>query len=287
MRLNGSMERYVWSFDDKVLTEVDKIRIKKGDVVRFNLINETMMHHPIHLHGHFFRVLNGEHDYAPLKHTVNVPPMDKVIIEFAADHDKDWLFHCHNLYHMTSGMARVVSYMSAGEDDYRNSEFYRYHLNNGDPWYGFADTALQSNMLVGRLWAYNRHNGLELEYDYNYRDEYKLEVIGERRLTRFFSLYAGAEFERDDAAAKERAIVGAHYTLPLLVDAALQVDSAGHVHLALESALRLTDRLQFAWNWNTKAEYRGQFSYEISKQLAVTSGYDSGFEFGAGLEFRY
>ena len=86
------MERYTWSFDDKTLTEVDKIRIKKGEVVRFRLINETMMHHPIHLHGHFFRVLNGENDYAPLKHTVNVPALDTVIIEFAGRPGKGLVF---------------------------------------------------------------------------------------------------------------------------------------------------------------------------------------------------
>ncbi len=287
LRLTGSMDRYTWSFDDKTLTEVDKIRIKKGEVVRFKLINETMMHHPIHLHGHFFRVLNGEHDYAPLKHTVNVPPLDTVIIEFAADEEKDWFFHCHNLYHMKSGMARVVSYLPAGEDDYRNSRYYRYQVKNDDPWYHFADTSFQSQMMAGRLWAYNRRNGVEVAYDYDYDAEYDVEVSYQRQITRFFSLYAGANFERDDTGTDDLVVAGVNYTLPLLIDSELRIDSDGHFRLELESALQLTDRLRFNWNWNTDAEYRVRFSYEINKKMAITAGYDSDFKSGAGFEYRY
>ena len=287
LRLTGSMERYTWSFDNKTLTEVDKIRIKKGEVVRFNLINETMMHHPIHLHGHFFRVLNGQGDYAPLKHTVNVPPMDTVTIEFAADEEKDWFFHCHNLYHMKSGMARVVSYLPAGQDDYRNSDFYRYHLKNGDPWYYFADMSFLSQMAAGRLWAYNTYNGFELEYDYDYGDEYDVDVTYQRQFTRFFALYAGAGFERDETHTENVMIAGAHYTLPLLIDAELRADSTGHLRLELESALQLTDRATFNWNWDTDNEYRVLLNYEINKQAVLTGGYDSDFKLGAGFEYRY
>ena len=287
LRLTGSMERYTWSFDDKTLTEVDKIRIKKGEVVRFRLINETMMHHPIHLHGHFFRVLNGEHDYAPLKHTVNVPPLDTVIIEFAANEEKDWFFHCHNLYHMKSGMARVVSYLPAGEDDYRNSRFYRYHVKNDDPWYHFADTSFQSHMMAGRLWAYNRRNGVEVEYDYDYGDEYDVEVSYQRQITRFLSLFAGANFERDETDTDDLVVAGVNYTLPLLIDSELRIDSAGHVRLELESVLQLTDRLRFDWNWNTEDEYRVRVSYEINKKMAITAGYDSDFKSGAGFKYKF
>ena len=97
LNLTGNMERYVWSFNNKTLSEADKIMIKKNEVVKFILKNQTMMHHPVHLHGHFFRVLNKHKTYSPLKHTVNVPAMDQVIIEFLANADKDWFFHCHNL----------------------------------------------------------------------------------------------------------------------------------------------------------------------------------------------
>lgn len=115
LRLTGNMERYMWGINNRPLSEVDKILVKKGEVIRFKLINQTMMHHPMHLHGHFFRVLNDQGEYSPLKHTVSVPPMDEVTIEFLASEDKDWFFHCHNLYHMMAGLSRIVSYKDSGE----------------------------------------------------------------------------------------------------------------------------------------------------------------------------
>lgn len=82
--LTGNMNRYVWSINGVPLSETDKIKIKQGEVVRITLNNLTMMHHPMHLHGHFFRVLNENGEYSPLKHTVNVAPMQKVVMEFDA-----------------------------------------------------------------------------------------------------------------------------------------------------------------------------------------------------------
>ncbi|MCK4837466.1 MAG: multicopper oxidase domain-containing protein, partial [Desulfobulbaceae bacterium] len=79
LTLDGDMERYVWFLNNKPLSETDHILIREGEVVRFIMINRTMMHHPMHLHGHFFRVLNGQGDHAPLKHTVNVAPMSTTV----------------------------------------------------------------------------------------------------------------------------------------------------------------------------------------------------------------
>jgi FtsP/CotA-like multicopper oxidase with cupredoxin domain len=72
------------------LAETDKIKIEGGQVTRITLNNLTMMHHPMHLHGHFFRVINENGDYSPLKHTVNVPPMGNVTIEFYGSEYGDW-----------------------------------------------------------------------------------------------------------------------------------------------------------------------------------------------------
>jgi CopA family copper-resistance protein len=98
LELTGDMERYVWSMNGKTLNEADMIKINKGENVRFIMVNKTMMHHPMHLHGHFFRVVNKHGDYSPLKHTFDVPPLGKTVIEFYADEEKDWFFHCHVLY---------------------------------------------------------------------------------------------------------------------------------------------------------------------------------------------
>ncbi|QEC70317.1 copper oxidase [Panacibacter ginsenosidivorans] len=108
--LTGNMNRYVWSIDNKVVSEADKILIKKGENVRIIMYNNSMMRHPMHLHGHDFRVLNGQGDYAPLKNVLDIMPMERDTIEFAANTSGDWFFHCHILYHMMSGMGRVFSY---------------------------------------------------------------------------------------------------------------------------------------------------------------------------------
>ena len=108
--LSGNMNRYVWSLDNKVLSETDKILIKKGENVRIVLFNGSMMRHPMHLHGHDFRLLNGHGEYAPLKNVVDIMPMETDTLEFYANVEGDWFFHCHLLYHMMSGMGRVFTY---------------------------------------------------------------------------------------------------------------------------------------------------------------------------------
>lgn len=83
--LTGNMNRYIWSMDNKVLSEVDKIHIKKGEVLRIILYNNSMMRHPMHLHGFDFRVTNGQHEYAPLKNVLDIMPMETDTIEFVAN----------------------------------------------------------------------------------------------------------------------------------------------------------------------------------------------------------
>ena len=102
--LTGNMNRYQWSINNRSLSDTDKILIRKGENVRIILNNQTMMRHPMHIHGHYFRVLNGNGDYAPLKNVLDIMPMEVDTLEFAAQYDGDWFFHCHILYHMMSGM---------------------------------------------------------------------------------------------------------------------------------------------------------------------------------------
>jgi len=110
IHLTGNMERYMWGFDGQKLSDpADPIPFRNGERVRITLVNDTMMPHPIHLHGHFFELVTGHGDHAPRKHTVNVPPGGKMAFDLTADAPGDWAFHCHNLYHMTAGMMRVVT----------------------------------------------------------------------------------------------------------------------------------------------------------------------------------
>jgi len=110
IHLTGNMERFMWSMDGEKLSEnPEPYRFARNERVRLRLINDTMMTHPMHLHGHFFEIVNGNPGHQPLKHTVRVLPGGFIDLDLTADAPGDWAFHCHLLYHMHAGMMRVVS----------------------------------------------------------------------------------------------------------------------------------------------------------------------------------
>ncbi|KGE78411.1 copper resistance system multicopper oxidase [Halomonas salina] len=110
LHLTGNMERYMWSFDGKKFSEVDgPIHFEKDERLRLILVNDTMMEHPIHLHGMWMELENGAGELIPRKHTLNVKPGERVSALITADAEGSWAFHCHLLYHMDAGMFRVVN----------------------------------------------------------------------------------------------------------------------------------------------------------------------------------
>jgi FtsP/CotA-like multicopper oxidase with cupredoxin domain len=109
IHLTGNMERFIWGFDGMKYNETPKPYLfRTGERVRVTLVNDTMMAHPIHLHGHFFELAAGPAGYRPRKHTVNVLPGGKVSWDFTPEAG-DWAFHCHMFYHMASGMFQVFA----------------------------------------------------------------------------------------------------------------------------------------------------------------------------------
>ena len=108
LHLTGNMERFIWGFDGKKFSEAGPIEITRGDRVRFVLINDTMMEHPIHLHGLWSELENGHGEFRPYKHTINVKPGERLSYLVTADVPGRWAFHCHLLYHMETGMFREV-----------------------------------------------------------------------------------------------------------------------------------------------------------------------------------
>ncbi len=106
--LTGNMERWIWGFNGKKFSQAKAVPVKLGERVRFVLINDTMMEHPIHLHGFLFEIENGRGEHLPFKHTINVKPGERMSFVFTADAPGHWAFHCHLLYHMEMGMFRTV-----------------------------------------------------------------------------------------------------------------------------------------------------------------------------------
>ena len=108
LRLTGNMERYIWSINGVKYSDAEPIRLKYGERVRFKFVNETMMTHPMHLHGMWTIIDTGKGKWDPVKHTVSVAPGTTVYTETEVDAPGAWAFHCHLMYHMASGMFRKV-----------------------------------------------------------------------------------------------------------------------------------------------------------------------------------
>jgi len=123
LHLTGNMARYMWSFDGVKFSDVkEPILFHEGERVRLTFVNDTMMSHPIHLHGMFFDVVVGDHARKPRKHTIIVKPGDKFSVDVTADAPGEWAFHCHLLYHMAAGMMQTVMVRRMSGADHPSAE---------------------------------------------------------------------------------------------------------------------------------------------------------------------
>jgi hypothetical protein len=293
LTLDGDMERYVWFLNNKPLSETDHIEIKRDEIVRFIMINRTMMHHPMHLHGHFFRVLNVQGDYSPLKHTVDVAPMTTTVIEFAAEEFGDWFFHCHLLYHMESGMARVVHYQGFTADPATAAVRDRlYH----DPFYLYGRVDALSQMTQGALVYANTRHIFSAEWQTGWQrvDDTEWEVVPtyDHYLNRFASIFAGVDLEGvDDRFDKHEGVFGLRYLLPLNIGSRVWVDTAGEFQFAVSKHLEFTPRLaifsEAAYDTEEQWEVRAGASYMLSKNFSLIGQWHSEYGWGGGLRWQF
>ncbi|MDA3797923.1 MAG: multicopper oxidase domain-containing protein [Kiritimatiellae bacterium] len=293
LTLDGDMERFVWFLNNKPLSESDSIEIKRDEVVRFIMINRTMMHHPMHLHGHFFRVLNAQGDYSPLKHTVDVAPMTTTVIEFKADEFGDWFFHCHLLYHMMSGMARVVHYQDFELDPATAAVR---PLLYEDPFYFYGQADVLSQLTQGEVvYANTRHIfSAEWQAGWQHVDDLEWKVVPTYNyyLNRFTTVFAGADLEgADDDFDKHEAVFGLRYLLPLNIMSRMWVDTAGGFQFALGKHLELTPRLavfsEVEYDTKEYLEIRAGASYLLSKHFSIIGQWHSDFGWGGGLGWQF
>ena len=308
--LTGNMNRYVWSLDNKVLSEVDKIPVKKGEILRITIVNNSMMRHPMHLHGFDFRVLNSHGVQSPLKNVIDIMPMEKDTIEFAANTEGDWFFHCHILYHMMAGMNRVFEV-----GDYHNPELpdkeyaYKKLQRESNELHLMAENDFATNgndgqiMLQNARWSF----GTEWRLGYNSKHGYETEThigryIGKKM--QWFMPFVGFDWRHREFGSHEieqnifgqkntknnRAKVSAGfvYTLPMLINFQAEVFTDGIVRLQLRREdIPLTPRLRGAFSVNTDKEYMGGFKYILTKNTALSTHYDSDMGWGFGLALSY
>ena len=308
--LTGNMNRYVWSLDNKVVSEADKILVKKGENLRLVIFNGSMMRHPMHLHGHDFRVLNGQGENAPLKNIIDIMPMETDTLEFNANADGDWFFHCHILYHMMSGMGRVFSYQNQQPNPLiPNPKLAQRKLFADDREMHFMfqnDFATNGNdgemMLQNTRWSI----GGEWRLGYHDKHGYETETHIGRYLGKmqWFMPFIGFDwrYRKLDHNEVEKNIFGQsttkdnralfsagfNYTLPTLVRFQAEVFTDGIVRLQLmREDIPVAKKVRAAFMVNTDKEYMIGLNYILGRNFSVRTHYDSDMGFGAGVTFSY
>jgi FtsP/CotA-like multicopper oxidase with cupredoxin domain len=307
--LTGNMNRYVWSMDNKVLSESDKILIKKGENVRITLYNGSMMRHPMHLHGHDFRVLNGQDEYAPLKNVLDIMPMETDTIEFLANAEGDWFFHCHILYHMMAGMNRVFSYENQAPNPYLpNKEWaYKKLQAESNTFHFMAENDFATNGNDGMLMMQNTRWSIGTEWRLGYHDEHGYETethigryIGRNQWLMPFVGFDWRYREQNGQVEKnlfgqtntkdQRAVLslGTEYTLPMLVKLQGEIFSDGNVRFQLmREDIPISPRIRWAFMVNTDKEYMTGLKYIVTRNMGISTHYDSDMGVGFGATISY
>ena len=315
--LTGNMNRYLWTMNYKTVSEADIITIKKGENVRMILHNTTMMRHPMHLHGHYFRVLNGQGEYSPLKNTLDILPMETDTLEFAANESGNWFFHCHILYHMASGMGVVFSYENSPPNpELPDPAAALKTLKKGiSTFYTMANIGLESNgsdgfiqrsntrWLIKSMWhlGLNDRKGYESEttigryigkiqwlmpyigFDYHYK---KNDPSGNKNI--FGNDDKNALGQNSNRNNRKAGVIGITYTLPMFLLADARIDTDGKLRFQLgREDIPLTNRLRLNFVLNTDKEYTLGGRYILSKYVALSTHYDSDMGFGGGLTMTY
>lgn len=308
LNLTGNMSRYVWSLNGIPLAETDKIKIKGNQVTRITLNNLTMMHHPMHLHGHFFRVINKNGEYSPLKHTVNVPPMQEIIIEFYGNEYGDWFFHCHILYHMMGGMARVMSY-----DTPRDPRLKDYPVSNliheTNQFYTWGMTDVASHMASLNLVSSNIRNQLNLNVEYGWNENIEAEISYEYYLNDWFRVFGGINMENEIEDNLDQisttAIAGIRYFTPYMFNLDLRLDNKLRPQISLSREIMIFPKVSVFGEYEYQADFgwindlpeSKDFQQEevitvgaeyfLSKNISLMGSYDNRFGAGGGLSVRF
>lgn len=296
LTLDGDMERYVWMLNGRPLSASDSIHIRRGEVVRFVLINRTMMHHPMHLHGHFFRVITGNGKKSPWKHTVDVPPMSTVVIEFPANEVGDWFFHCHLLYHMKSGMARVVHYEEytppAGVRSVRR-------LLYKDSWFHWAEANIWSNGTSGYINTSSTFYDIRMEWDAKWESpdsiryaDTELRFKIRRYLDRFRGVFLGLNAPATGwKIQKVRGYIGVDYVIPMNINLFAWLDSEGGYRIGLSKHVPVFPRFlmeaEMEYDRWDGVDYSISGFYILTRKfwLSATFNPESGGGFGLNLWF--
>jgi len=292
LKLTGDMIRYAWSFDGLDPHEAEAIKVKEGESLRVRLVNNTMMHHPIHFHGHFFRLVDAnDKDPAtsPLKHTVDVPPMSVRTIEFTANEGQgDWLLHCHLLYHHLTGMIRTIRVTAA--DGAEPPHPAGKHVMPTVYAWGQASFTTASASGFATIQSGRDNFNVSWMEGMRHDDGHERELSYTRYIDTRLSLIAGYRFDNMEGG-RDGPFAGASFRLPYFIDLALTHQSGGETRAMLMKSLQLTDRISldlgYRYGRQTGVATSADLRYLLTKQLSLTAGYSSDFGAGFGLLTRF
>ncbi|MBY0517969.1 MAG: multicopper oxidase domain-containing protein [Bacteriovoracaceae bacterium] len=272
--LDGDMERYIWVINGKAINEDRTINIKQNEVIRFTFVNNSMMHHPMHLHGHFFRVINKFGNNSPMKHTLDVAPHSEKTIEFYSDEPGEWMLHCHNLYHLKTGMARVVKYSSfTPNKEIKSWQKHDPHMHDHLYYRGMLEAS--TNHAQAQLNLLNTWNELELRTEL--RNDFGWQGEGDAFYKRWLNKYTnlilgGTLIEREGAG-----VAGVGYILPFLIETHSLIDHKGRLRLDLEKRFQWTQYIY------TDAEFT--FRQKQPSEFEISLMYQNNWSWSAGLMF--
>lgn len=313
MKLSGYMERYMWFINGKELYYAKPVMLKKGQRYRIVFTNATLMHHPMHIHGHWFIYQNGHGAHNPLMHTVDVPPAHTVTVDFIADASGQWFFHCHNLYHVDAGMGRILRYQSNSPSTFKGLNGPSRPLVGMTQWQMLGDfinddyqTTLKS------LWGSDYNKILLLVKDAEMTkgtlDDANADLFYYRTISQFWAVKFGlnAVF-RPTAITYYQPGFGIEGTMPYFIDTDLRFyDYAGAFKADMEFSRNtlLVDKLffdaSFRLVWATKNlpekkigtglnYYELTFgpAWQFTPHIALTALYDRTQYYGNTLGYRF
>jgi len=284
LQLTGDMENYNWSFNQTPLSKADVIKVKKGEVVRFTFVNQTMMHHPLHLHGHFFKVISGHGDHDVMKHTVDVAPLQTVTIEFLANEEKDWFFHCHNLYHAKTGMGRIIRYEGyEPAPALMKAKMQSSEIKDTDWYYNGAIQLLDDYAALEARYG-NASHALELDYDRHAWAEEEVEFSYLYRLNRWSEWFLSAQKESDEDS---KVRLGLRYMLPLLIESETWLDSDSDINIKLETDIQLSKHIKMMMELESDNDWFLGLEYRVSPHWAIQWQYRDEVDAVFGFEINF
>jgi len=303
MKLVGNPQRYVWGIASNQLNSKGEITIAKGEKVILDIKNKTAMHQPIHFGGHYFRVVNAQGKYSPLKHSINIKPLDHIILELEAENEKTWRIDGTMLYRNHTGLTQEVSYEGTAIDSDVAAASKKHHAQKASERFDYGQIGLMYNM---GDFIYNNtthKTALNIDFETDYRFYFETDIdysyyFGKsQQVSAFGGLFMNGGDNRayiidsNDVTAKfkvfPKAVIGLRYVLPLFINAEARINHDLDVRLEFSGKIPLFPYVNLRYRANTDKEWQLMLEGRIIKRASVLMSIDHLYGFGLGGAWKF